>query len=171
MYAIVKVGGKQYRVEKGDSIVVDRLHEDEGAKVALDPLLYADGAKAVFEGADLEKVKVEAVVKGHERGPKIRVLKFKPKKGYKRRTGHRSELTRLEIGDIKLLQRRSPAVKETKVAEEQTGATPKKPPAKKPGAARRSASGTASGAPKAAKKPATRKTSTTRKTQEKDDGS
>jgi large subunit ribosomal protein L21 len=111
MYAIVRAGGKQYRVEKGDSIVVDRMPADEGDKVALDPLLFVDGDKAVFEGGDLEKVKVEAVVRGHERGPKIRVLKFKPKRGYKRRTGHRSELTRLEIGDIKLLSRKPAAKK------------------------------------------------------------
>jgi large subunit ribosomal protein L21 len=72
----------------------------------------------VFDGADLEKVKVEATVTGHERGPKLRVLKFKPKKGYKRRTGHRSELTRLEIGDIKLGARRSPAKKKPAVGKE-----------------------------------------------------
>ena len=105
MYAIVKVGGKQYRVEKGDSLVVDRMPEAEGAKVALQPLLYRSD-ETVFDGSDLEKVKVEAVVAGHERGPKVRVLKFKPKKGYRRRSGHRSELTRLEIKEIKLLSRR-----------------------------------------------------------------
>jgi large subunit ribosomal protein L21 len=107
MYAIVKVGGKQYRVEKGDSIVVDRMSAGEGDKVALQPLLYADGEKSVLAGADLEKVKVEATVTGHERGKKIHVLKFKPKRGYKRRSGHRSDLTRLEIGDIKVGARRS----------------------------------------------------------------
>ncbi|HEX8065499.1 MAG TPA: 50S ribosomal protein L21 [Thermoleophilaceae bacterium] len=107
MYAIVRVGGKQYRVEKGDSLVVDRMREDEGAKVALEPLLLAgDGDDTVLDRGELEKVKVEAVVTGHERGPKIRVLKFKPKKGYKRRSGHRSELTRLEITELKLLSRR-----------------------------------------------------------------
>src|SRR5919198_1091067 len=108
MYAIVKVGGKQYRVEKGDSIVVDRLSASEGEKVQLEPLLYRPDGKGdpVFDAAELAKVKVEAVVAGHERGPKIRVLKFKPKKGYKRRTGHRSQLTRIEIGDIKVLSRR-----------------------------------------------------------------
>ena len=114
MYAIVKVGGKQYRVEKGDSLVVDRLREDEGAKVALEPLLLADGAdKTVFEPDDLAKVKVEAVVTGHERGKKIHVLKFKPKRGYRKRTGYRSELTRLEIGEIKLLTRKPAAKKKT----------------------------------------------------------
>ena len=116
MYAIVKVGGKQYRVEKGDSLVVDRLHEDEGAKVALEPLLLADGAdKTVFERDELAKVKVDAVVTGHERGEKIHVLKFKPKRGYKRRYGHRSDLTRLEIKDIKLLSRK-PAAKKSEEA-------------------------------------------------------
>src|SRR3954470_7338577 len=113
MYAIVKVGGKQLRVEKGDSIVVDRMSASEGDKVELEPLLYRPDGKdePVFEGADLAKVKVEATVTGHERGPKVRVLKFKPKKGYKRRSGHRSELTRLEIGDIKVGARKAAAKK------------------------------------------------------------
>jgi large subunit ribosomal protein L21 len=118
MYAVVKVGGKQYRVEKGESLLVDRMNASEGDKVTLDPLLLADGKTSVFEGADLEKVKIEAVVTGHERGPKVHVLKYKPKRGYKRRTGFRADLTRLEIKDIKMLQRRSPAVKDAKEAEE-----------------------------------------------------
>jgi large subunit ribosomal protein L21 len=118
MYAVVRVGGKQYRVEKGQSLVVDRMSAAEGDKLTLDPLLLADGKDTVFETGDLGKVKVEAVVTGHERGPKIHVLKYKPKRGYKRRTGHRSDLTRLEIKDIKLLQRASPVVKEAKEAEE-----------------------------------------------------
>lgn len=113
MYAIVKVGGKQYRVEKGDSVVVDRMREDEGASVTLEPLLLAgDGKdKTVFDRDDLAKVKVEAVVTGHERGKKIHVLKYKPKKGYRRRSGHRSDLTRLEIKEIKMLSRRPAAKK------------------------------------------------------------
>ena len=104
MYAIVKVGGKQYRVEKGDSLLVDRMPDEEGAKVTLEPLLFRPDGKddAVFGGDQLGKVKVEATVTGHVRGPKLHVLKFKPKTGYKQRQGHRSELTRLEIRDIKL---------------------------------------------------------------------
>jgi len=102
MYAIVKAGGKQYRVEKGDSLLVDRMSEDEGAKVTLEPLLVAgDGKDPVYGGGDLGKVKVEAVVRGHERGKKIHVLKFKPKRGYKKRMGARADLTRLEITGIK----------------------------------------------------------------------
>jgi large subunit ribosomal protein L21 len=62
-------------------------------------------------GKDLEKVKVEAKVAGHERGPKIRVFKYKPKKGYRKRQGHRSELTRLEVTEIKMLQRKPAATK------------------------------------------------------------
>jgi large subunit ribosomal protein L21 len=101
MYAIVKAGGKQYRVEKGDSLLVDRMREDEGATVSLQPLLVAgDGNDAAFSADDLGKVKVEAVVRGHERGKKIHVLKFKPKRGYKRRMGARADLTRLEILNI-----------------------------------------------------------------------
>jgi large subunit ribosomal protein L21 len=101
-YAIVRVGGKQYRVEKGDSIVVDRMSADEGAKVDLEPLLYADGDKSVLEPGELGRVTVQATVTGHERGKKIHGLKFKPKRGYKRRYGHRQDLTRLEIADIKV---------------------------------------------------------------------
>jgi large subunit ribosomal protein L21 len=122
MYAIVKVGGKQYRVEEGDSIVVDRLHEEQGAKVDLQPLLLADGDETVFEGADLDKVKVSATVAGHERGKKLRVVKFKPKKGYKRRTGHRSELTRLEIAEIGMgAQRRRSAKRSAATKEDGDG--------------------------------------------------
>ena len=101
-YAIVRVGGKQYRVEKGDSIVVDRMRADEGDRVDLEPLLYADGDKSVLDPRELGKVKVQATVTAHERGKKIHGLKFKPKRGYKRRYGHRQDLTRLEIADIKV---------------------------------------------------------------------
>ncbi len=131
MYAVVKIGGKQYRVEKGESLLVDRMQASEGDKVTLDPLLFADGGNTVFDGGDLEKIKIEAVVTGHERGKKIHVLKYKPKRGYKRRTGFRADLTRIEIKDIKLLQRRSTAVKEAKEAEETPKAEAQSEPAAK----------------------------------------
>ena len=99
-YAVIKTGGKQYRVEEGTTLLVERLSGDEGAKLELEPLLYA-GDQTLF-GADLGKVKVEARVVGHERGPKLRVFKFKPKRGYKRRTGHRQELTRIEVTGIEV---------------------------------------------------------------------
>ena len=99
MYAIVKTGGKQYRVERGQTLLVERLPADEGAEVALEPILYRSD-DAVFDADGLSAVKVTARVVGHVRGEKLRVFKFKPKRGYKRRTGHRQELTRIEVTDI-----------------------------------------------------------------------
>jgi large subunit ribosomal protein L21 len=99
MYAVVAVGGNQHRVEEGSTLLVDRMGEKEGAKVALTPVMFR-GDDVVVDSDGLKKVKIEAVVKGHERGEKIRVFKFKPKRGYKRTTGHRQELTRLEVTKI-----------------------------------------------------------------------
>ncbi len=99
-YAIVEIGGKQYRVQEGDSVLVDRVGEDEGAKVSPRALLFADGKTAVMDGPDLGKVKVEAVVTEHLKGPKIRVATYRPKKRTRRQMGHRSHLTRLEIRTI-----------------------------------------------------------------------
>lgn len=98
-YAIVKTGGKQYRVQQGLTLLVERLPVADGESVALQPLLYVDGAEVV-DGEDLARVSVEARVVAHERGPKLRIVKFKPKRGYKRRTGHRQELTRLEVTSL-----------------------------------------------------------------------
>ena len=101
-YAVIRCGGKQYRVEEGTTLLVDRMTGDEGASIDLEPLLYAGGEDRLFSGSDLGRVKVEAKIVGHERGPKLRVFKFKPKRGYKRTTGHRSELTRIEVTGISL---------------------------------------------------------------------
>jgi large subunit ribosomal protein L21 len=138
-YAIVESGGKQYRAEKGTILVVDRLKADEGAKVNLRAVMFR-GDKAddvIVGGGDLEKVKVEATVTGHERGEKIRVFKYRAKKGYRKRAGHRSELTRLEINEVKLLTRKPAAPKaepKAKKDEAGTAAAEKKPAAKKPAA-------------------------------------
>ena len=101
MYAIVKTGGKQYRVQEGQSLLVERLPEGEGETVALTPLLVVDGEN-LADGDALAKATVSATIVAHERGPKLRIVKFKPKRGYKRRNGHRQELTRIEIKNIKL---------------------------------------------------------------------
>jgi large subunit ribosomal protein L21 len=100
-YAIVKTGGKQYRVEQGQKLLIERLPVGDGESVSLQPLLYVDGS-SVVDGEDLARVSVEARVVAHERGPKLRVVKFKPKRGYKRRTGHRQNLTRIEVTSLKL---------------------------------------------------------------------
>jgi len=99
MYAIVKTGGKQYRVERGQRLLVERLAAAEGADVTLQPMLYRS-EQAVFDADGLANVKVTAKVIAHVRGEKLRVFKFKPKRGYKRRTGHRQELTQIEVTEI-----------------------------------------------------------------------
>ena len=120
-YAVIETGGKQYRVEKGSTLLVDRLSAKEGDKVDLRPVAFRD--KEMVLGKDLEKVKVEAKVAGHERGPKIRVFKYRAKKGYRKRAGHRSELTRLEITDVKMLSRKPASSSGTKTT---AGSTEKK---------------------------------------------
>jgi large subunit ribosomal protein L21 len=126
-YAVIETGGKQYRVEKGSTLLVDRLSAKEGDKVDLRPVAFRD--KEMVLGADLEKVKVDAKVVGHERGPKIRVFKYRAKKGYRKRAGHRSELTRLEITDVSM---KSAATKSA------AGST-RKPAASKPAAKKEAA--------------------------------
>jgi large subunit ribosomal protein L21 len=99
MYAVIESGGKQYKVEEGTSLFVDRLDVKDGDKVSLRPVLFRDGD--VIVGKDLAKVKVEAKVVANVRGKKIKVFKYKAKKGYRKRAGHRSELTRLEVTSLK----------------------------------------------------------------------
>ena len=111
MYAVVEPGGKQYKVEKGTSLLVDRLDVEEGDKVSLRAVMFRD-TDVVAAPKELEKVKVEAKVAEHLRGPKIKVFKYKAKKGYRRRAGHRSELTKLEVTEIKMGARKAAAKKE-----------------------------------------------------------
>jgi large subunit ribosomal protein L21 len=150
-YAVVETGGKQYRAEKGTTLLVDRISEDEGAKVALRPVMFRGDKQVVLEPSELEKVKVEAVVAGHERGPKIRIFKYRAKKGYRRRGGHRSELTRLEVTDVKLLSRKPAAQKKSEGAKPKPAAKSKPKPASKPKAQAKKP---------AAKKPAPKKRQT-----------
>jgi large subunit ribosomal protein L21 len=131
-YAVIESGGKQYKVEKGSSLLVDRLSAKEGDKVSLRAVLFRD-KEVVAEPKELEKVKVEAKVAEHLRGPKIKVFKYKPKKGYRRRAGHRSELTRLEVTELKMGARKAAAKTEAKEkpAEKKAAAKPEaKPKAK-----------------------------------------
>ncbi|WP_061962454.1 50S ribosomal protein L21 [Demequina flava] len=101
VYAIVKAGGRQEKVSEGDVIVVDRLKADQGATVELAPVLLVDGDKVTSDSKALSKVKVTAEVVRDERGKKIDILKYKNKTGYRKRIGHRQELTRLKVTGIK----------------------------------------------------------------------
>jgi len=101
VYAIVKAGGRQEKVSEGDVIVVDRLKADAGSTVELSPVLLVDGEKITSDAKALAKVKVTAEVVRNERGPKIDILKYKNKTGYRKRIGHRQDLTRLKVTGIK----------------------------------------------------------------------
>lgn len=101
MFAIVRTGGKQYRVEPGQTILVERLPVEPGRQVELDQVLLVAGAEGVRVGSPVvPEARVRATVLAHERGPKIVVFKYKPKKRYRVRSGHRQELTRLLIDAI-----------------------------------------------------------------------
>lgn len=99
MYAVIEVGGKQYKVEQGEELLVDRLDVDEGKSLTLVPLLIG-GDKAAVTAAELKGSKVKAKVEEHLLGKKIRVFKYKPKKGYRRNNGHRSRLSKISIQTI-----------------------------------------------------------------------
>jgi large subunit ribosomal protein L21 len=99
MFAIVKVGGKQYRVEEGQQVVVDRLDAAAGATVELPSLLVADGSDLRL-AADGKEVTVTAVVVEHLRGPKIKISRFKPKRGWRKKAGFRAAQTKLEVQKI-----------------------------------------------------------------------
>ncbi|HEX5224209.1 MAG TPA: 50S ribosomal protein L21 [Solirubrobacteraceae bacterium] len=154
MYAIVKTGGKQYRVERGQRLLVERLPGAEGADVALEPILYRS-EEAVFDREGLAGVQVTAKILAHERGEKLRVFKFKPKRGYKRRTGHRQELTRIEVTDITAGKAKA-AKPAAEMAEGEAASKPASKPAAKAAKAAPKAAAKQKAAPKAASKAASK---------------
>ena len=101
VYAIVKAGGRQEKVAVGDILVVDRLSADVGSTVELPALLLVDGETVTHDPKALAKVAVTAEVVRDEKGPKIDILKYKNKTGYRKRLGHRQQLTRLKVTGIK----------------------------------------------------------------------
>jgi large subunit ribosomal protein L21 len=101
VYAVIETGGKQYRVAAGDVIEVERLPAEAGEQVEIDRVLMVAGDEGISIGAPVvDGAKVVATVSEHLRGPKITVFKMKAKKRYRRKTGHRQELTRLKIDAI-----------------------------------------------------------------------
>jgi large subunit ribosomal protein L21 len=100
MYAIVKTGGKQYKVAEGDVIEVEKLAGQAGDAVALRAVLLVDGDDLVTDAAKLSKVAVTGEVVAHTKGPKIRIHKFKNKTGYHKRQGHRQPLTQVKVTGI-----------------------------------------------------------------------
>ena len=100
MYAIVRAGGRQEKVAVGDVVVLDRVQGEPGSSVQLQALLLVDGATVTTDAAVLAKTSVTAEIVDHKRGPKIDILKYKNKTGYRRRQGHRSELTTVKVTGI-----------------------------------------------------------------------
>ncbi|GAB1513717.1 50S ribosomal protein L21 [Actinophytocola sp. NPDC049390] len=101
MYAIVKTGGKQYKVAVGDIVEVEKLDGEPGAELTFPALLVVDGDQVTTDADALAKVSVNGVIKAQTKGPKIRIHKFKNKTGYHKRQGHRQKLTRVEVTGIK----------------------------------------------------------------------
>ena len=102
MYAVVKTGGKQYKVQEGDTIRVEKLEVKEGDTVELDTvLMLTDGDKVTVGTPVVEGASVSATVKAQGRGKKIRIIKFKRRKHYRRQMGHRQAYTELAITGIK----------------------------------------------------------------------
>ena len=100
-YAIIEQGGKQYKAVPGSTIEVDHMPVEEGTAVELDQvLLVADDEQILVGSPTVDGAKVKATVEAHIKGPKIIVFKYKPRKRYRRKKGHRQQYTRLRIQDI-----------------------------------------------------------------------
>lgn len=116
MYAVIEACGKQYKVTKGDVVFFEKLDAQEGKKVTFDKVVLVSDEGKVEVGAPYVKgIKVEGKVVAHGKGKKIIVFKYKPKKNYRRKQGHRQPYTKVEITEIK-----TATAKTEKVAEEKT---------------------------------------------------
>ncbi len=102
MYAIIKTGGKQYRVEKDSTIIVDLLPQDEGSEFETDQVLFVKGGENDYKiGSPLVKdAKVTGTILNHFKGKKIVIFKKKKRKGYQRKAGHRQNYTKIQITNI-----------------------------------------------------------------------
>ncbi len=101
MYAIVEIAGKQYKLEKDETIAVERINEEAGKELVLDKvLLLADGANVKIGQPYLESVKVKAELLGEYKGKKVRGMKFKRRKNYARTLGHRTIFSQIKVKDL-----------------------------------------------------------------------
>ncbi len=101
MYAVIKTGGKQYKVSEGDEIIIEKLEVEEGAQVTFEEVFaVVDGEKVTIGQPKVEGAKVTATVVKNGKGPKIRIFKYKHKTNYRRRMGHRQPFTKVKIEKI-----------------------------------------------------------------------
>ena len=117
MYAVIKAGGKQRKVQKGDVIEIELVHGGHDESITLTPVLVVDDDGKAHVGKDLAKAVVKARLVGEEKGEKVKIFKYRAKTGYSKRQGHRQMYTLVEIQDVSL-GRRSPAKKTEDKAEE-----------------------------------------------------
>ncbi len=103
MYAVVETGGKQVRVQPGDSVKVERLAGEVGDSIELDDVrLIVDGEKVVADKGALEKSSVKAIIRGHGRGDKVIAFRYKKRKNIRVKRGHRQQYTEIEVTDISI---------------------------------------------------------------------
>ncbi|MBN2027394.1 MAG: 50S ribosomal protein L21 [Actinobacteria bacterium] len=121
MYAVIETGGKQYRVEKGSLIRIEKLDAAEGEKVTFERVILASNNGKVVAGPDAAKVKVEGTVVRQGKGKKVIVFKYKPKKGYRRKQGHRQLFTEVRVDKITGGPRAPKAKKEKEEEEAKAG--------------------------------------------------
>ena len=101
MHAIIETGGKQYKVTEGDTLFIEKLEAEAGQAITFDKVLaILDGDKATFGAPVVEGASVAATVVKNGKGKKVRIFKYNPKKGYRKRQGHRQPYTKVEIGKI-----------------------------------------------------------------------
>ncbi len=156
MYAVVKTGGKQYRVAKDDTILVEKLDAEEGQKVTLsDVMLLGEGDNVTVGTPVVANASVEAQVVSQTRGPKIIIFRRKRRKNHRRTQGHRQDLTLLKITDINTSAKKAAAPAKKAAAPKADAAEPaaeKKAPAAKKTAAKKTAAKKAAAPKKAAAK-------------------
>lgn len=97
MIAIIKTGGKQYKIEEGDIITVEKIEGESGTKITFDEVLFMGDEKDVRVGEELKGAKVEAQIVDQLRAKKVTTIKHKPKKRYLKKIGHRQQITQVEI--------------------------------------------------------------------------
>jgi large subunit ribosomal protein L21 len=100
VYAIVRAGGRQEKVSVGDVLIVDKINAEPGSSVDLTPIMLVDGATVTTAADKLAKVKVTAEIVKATKGPKIIIMKFKNKTGYRKRQGHRQHTTQIKVTAI-----------------------------------------------------------------------
>ena len=142
MYAVIKAGGKQHKVQAGDVIEVELVHGGHDGAITFTPLLVVDDDGKTHYGKELARAQVKAKLVGQEKGDKVKIFKYRPKTGYARRQGHRQMYTLVEIQEV-ALGKRPPAKKAEEGSEQKVEAAPAPNGPKGPKGGKAASAGTA----------------------------